>query len=83
MAMIRIEVIKNDKETTGSLIRRFSKKVRSSRITKQARKNRYWSRPKSSFVKKKDALKKITKRKEYEKLQKLGKISDGYFKKSR
>lgn len=79
--MIRIEVSKNDKETAGSLVRRFTKKVRSAGIMRQAKKNRYWSRPKSEFVKKKDALKKIAKKTEYERLRKLGKISDGYFKK--
>lgn len=83
MTMIRIEVNKSDKETTGSLVRRFSKKVRSAKIMHQAKKNRYWDRPKSEFVKKKDALKKIAKKQEYERLRKLGKISDGYFKRSK
>lgn len=81
--MIHLEVRKNTSETTPSLIRRFTKKMQSSGVLKKAKSIKYWDRPKSDFVKRKDALNRINKRKEIEKLRKLGKISDGYYKKSR
>jgi len=81
--MIRVEVKKNESETTANLIRRFTKRVQSSSIIRQAKGLRYWERPKSEYVKKKSALKRIAKKKHYEKLKKLGKISDVYYKKFR
>tara|TARA_Y100000310_G_C20672541_1_gene811105 strand:- start:24 stop:200 length:177 start_codon:yes stop_codon:yes gene_type:complete len=57
--------------------------MQTSGILRKAKRSRYWDRPKSDYVKRKDALKKIAKRKEYEKLRKLGKISsNAFYKKS-
>ena len=70
-----VEVQKREKESTGSLLRRFGRKVQQSRILLDARGRAYRTRKKSKTKKRKDALRKEIKRKEYGKLRKLGKIS--------
>ncbi|MEK7642930.1 MAG: 30S ribosomal protein S21 [Patescibacteria group bacterium] len=68
-----VEVRKREKETTGSLLRRFTRKVQQSRILLDVRGSAYRTRPKSKTKKKKDALKRLEKRKHYDRLRKLGK----------
>jgi len=68
-----LEVKKQGRETSQSLVRRFTKRVKQSGILLQARKSRFWERPKSRQLKKKSALRKEQLRKEYEKLEKMGK----------
>ena len=70
-----VEVRRREKESTGSLLRRFSRKVQQSRILLEARKNAHRSRPKSKTKKQRDALRREQKRKEYNRLRKLGKIA--------
>lgn len=70
------EVTRNQSESTGSIIRRFTKKTQSAGIVMRARSLRYRSRPLSRIVKKKSALKRIVRRKEYEVLAKLGKLPE-------
>ena len=70
-----VEVRKREKESTGSLLRRFTRKVQQSRILIQARRDEYRHRRKSKAKKRKDALKREEKRKEYDRLRKLGKIT--------
>lgn len=81
--MIQVEVTKNKTESTQSLIRRFTKKMQGSGLLKKAKKGRYHERPMSEFVKKKNALKKIEKKKEIERLYKLGKIDGRRYRRSR
>lgn len=69
-----IEVKKKEKETTSSVIRRFSRKMQQSSIIPKVKSLRYNIRDKSAFKKKQDALKRIAKNKIKEKLRKLGKI---------
>jgi len=69
-----IEVKKKEKETTSSIIRRFSRKMQQSSIIPTVKSLRYNTRPKSDFKKKQDALKRIAKNKLKDKLRKLGKI---------
>lgn len=69
-----IEVKKKEKETTSSVIRRFSRKMQQSNIIPKVKSLRYNTRAKSAFKKKQDALKRIAKYKIKEKLKKLGKI---------
>jgi ribosomal protein S21 len=71
-----VEVEKTGSENNISLIRRFSRKVQGSGILSKVRSLRFNERPKSDFVKKKKALKRITRRKEIERLIKLGKLPD-------
>lgn len=77
--MIRIEVRKNNNETSASLIRRFTKRVQGSGILRAARSKRYQERPKSEYVKRKFTLQRIDRTKKYEELKKLGKIKDVRF----
>lgn len=74
--MINVEITKNNNENNLSLIRRFSKKIKSSGIIPRVRSIRYNSRPESDFFKKKKALKTIRKKAEIEELMKLGKIQE-------
>lgn len=74
---VNVEVAKNNNETTASLIRRFTKRVQGAGIIPKAKSLRYSERPTSKYTKKKMALKRLIKRKEIERLKKLGKIVDG------
>ncbi len=69
-----IEVKKNTNETAISLIRRFSRRVKSANVLQKVRGNRFFSRKNSSLKTKSRALNSIAKRKEYERLKKFGKI---------
>ena len=71
-----VEVKKNPGETTASLLRRFTKRVQGAGFLRTVRSNRYASRSKSEYAKKKEALRRIAYRKEREKLWKLGKLVD-------
>lgn len=71
-----VEVTKKPKENTINLIRRFTKKVRSTGILRSARSQRYFQRKDSDFKLKARALKKLERRAEYERMRKLGKIPD-------
>ncbi|MDQ5901481.1 MAG: hypothetical protein QG580_196 [Patescibacteria group bacterium] len=74
MAKALIEVTKKQGENSANLMRRFSRKVKDSGLVKKVRSLRYAERKLSKFVLKKNALKRIEKQTEREKLQKLGKI---------
>jgi len=75
--MTVIEVKKNANESNMNLIRRFSRKVQESGIIQKVKGKRYNERAESKVKIKAQALKRIAKRKEYEKLFKLGKASKG------
>jgi ribosomal protein S21 len=67
-----LEVRKKERETTQSLIRRFTKNVQQSGILLQARKIKFKKRKKSDTAKKRAALRKVMLKKEYEKMEKMG-----------
>ncbi len=71
---VNVEVSRNNNETTASLIRRFTKRVQGAGIIPRVKSQRYSERPLSKYTKKKMALKRLIKRKEVERLKKLGKI---------
>ncbi|QQG45811.1 MAG: 30S ribosomal protein S21 [Candidatus Niyogibacteria bacterium] len=71
------EIKRNENETTTSALRRFTKKVQQAGILGRVRKVRFHERKSSDFKKRKNALARIKRRKEIEKLQKLGKIKVG------
>jgi ribosomal protein S21 len=75
MARTVIEIKKNGAESSASVMRRFSRRVRESGIIKHVKGNRYSDRKLSDFVMKKNALKRMEKGREYAKLKKLGKIA--------
>jgi len=67
-----LEIKRKQKETTQSLIRRFSQQFRRSGILIQARKIRFKDKAKSQGAVKKAALRKEELKKHYQKLAKLG-----------
>jgi len=71
-----VQVEKNNNESSANVIRRFTKRMQGSGIIPRMRKNRYYSRLKSSNVRKSARLKKLDKKAEYEKQLKLGKIQE-------
>jgi len=81
--MIHVEVKKGENESSASLLRRFSKKTQSASIVKKAKKLRYWGRARSEYVIKRNALRRIERGKERERLRKLGKINDFFGNKPR
>jgi ribosomal protein S21 len=74
MANTVIEVQKNPNENNASILRRFSRRVQESSIIQKVKKNRYNERKESKLKVKKGTLKRLTRRKEIDKLRKLGKI---------
>jgi ribosomal protein S21 len=75
MISVNVEVKKNPNESTTSLIRRFTKRVQGSGILPRVREIAFRERPLSRLKKKMRTLKSIERRKEFERLKKLGKVS--------
>jgi ribosomal protein S21 len=71
-----IEVRKKERETSESLIRRFTRRVQQSGVLVRARRSRFRNDEKSKREKREEALYKIKIRKEIEKLKKLGKFDE-------
>lgn len=69
-----LEVKKQNRENNQSLLRRFSRGMQQSGILIRAKRGRFMQRVKSEDMKKKSALRREEKRKEYEKLKKLGEL---------
>lgn len=74
MSTINAEVKKNNNENATSLIRRFTKRVQSAGVLSRVRSIRWNQRQPSHFKIKKSALVVLARRKEYERLKKLGKL---------
>ncbi len=75
MAKTVIEVKKNSNENNSSVLRRFSRRIQESGIIRKVKSSRYSLRKESKLKVKNSALKKMTRRKEIEKLSKLGKMT--------
>jgi len=71
-----LEIKKQERETSQNLVRRFSRRMKQSGILISARKFRFFKKKKSGQMKKRSALRKEELRKEYEKMEKLGKQSN-------
>ena len=78
-----IEVRKKENESTGSLLRRFSKKVQQSGLLLQARSSRFIEKVKSREERKKSALRRNQVVAEKEQLRKLGKLEEDFRTQSR
>jgi len=70
------EVKKKEHESLDSLLRRFHRKVQQSGVIIQAKKVRYYERPKSKQRQRKEAIRKTELREERETLKKLGKLEE-------
>ena len=75
MAKTVIEVRKNPNENNSSVLRRFSRRIQESGIIRKVKSARYNVRKESKLKVKKSALKRMVRRKEIEKLRKLGKMA--------
>lgn len=74
MAKTVIEVSKNGNENNASILRRFSRRIQESNIIQKVKGNRYNERKESKLKVKKATLKRLIRRKDTEKLRKLGKV---------
>jgi ribosomal protein S21 len=74
--MINVEVERGPNENNLSLIKRFTRKVQGVGVLSRVRSGRYKERNRSQYVKKKQALKSLDRRKKIEELVKLGKLPD-------
>jgi hypothetical protein len=68
-----LEVRKKDKETSQNLVHRSTKAVRQSGVLLQVRKGQFHKRAKSALAKKRSALRKVERRAEKIKAEKLAK----------
>ncbi|MDQ1284577.1 MAG: hypothetical protein QG620_925 [Patescibacteria group bacterium] len=75
-----IEVKKKDRESSESLIRRFSRRVQQSGVLMQARRGRFRKDEKSKREVRERAMYKEKVRKVVSKLKKMGKFDDQNFK---
>lgn len=71
-----VAVEKKNNENSMSLLRRFTRRVQGSGVLPRVRGIRYSDRNRSSYVQKKQKLASIEKKKEIEKLIKLGRIQE-------
>ncbi|MFY9461608.1 MAG: 30S ribosomal protein S21 [Candidatus Sungiibacteriota bacterium] len=69
-----VYAIRKHKETTGALLRRFTKTVQQSGILLEARRIRFYSKKKNKRARKISALRRIQAGKERERLLKLGRL---------
>ncbi|HSE56492.1 MAG TPA: hypothetical protein VLB02_00155 [Candidatus Paceibacterota bacterium] len=74
MAIINVEMKKTGTENPTSLIRRFSRKMQEAGIIQKVKSKRYSERAPSALSQKTMALRRIIRRKEAERLKKLGKL---------
>jgi ribosomal protein S21 len=74
--MIRIEIKKGNNDSNANILRRFTKRVQSSGVVREAKGNRYNTRTQSDYKKHKSAMKRMEKRTTMDRLRKLGKIKD-------
>jgi c-di-GMP-related signal transduction protein len=68
-----MKIQKQLRETSQSLVYRFTKAVQKSGVLVEARKRRFTKRVKSENMQKRAALVKVEKKKEFDKAKKLGK----------
>lgn len=76
-----LEVKKQNRENTQSLVRRFSRRIKQSGILNRVRRNRYRKRIKSENMQKRSALRKVELRKQRafeEKMEKPNKNPRNY-----
>jgi len=70
--MINVHITKNPNENTGSVIRRFTKRVQGSGILRRARELRYFNRDKSRNFQKMAKVTSIKRGDHYRQMAKLG-----------
>jgi len=71
-----IQVKKKDRETSESLIKRFSRRVQQSGVLLEARHGRFYKKDKSKRQLRESALYRAKMKKEVDKLKKIGKFDE-------
>jgi ribosomal protein S21 len=71
-----IEVKKKDRESSDSLIKRFSRRVQQSGVLLSARRGRFYAKPKSRRQIRESAQYRAKVKKEVDKLKKMGKFDE-------
>lgn len=71
-----VEVRKREHESTESLIRRFHRRIVASGTILNAKRVRFYTRPKSKQRRRAEAIRRGEIRKEYDRLRKLGKLEE-------
>ena len=71
-----VEVKRKEGETTGAMLRRFTRRVQLSGILMHSRKNRFYHSKLTKRVVRERALRRIVKVKEKTRLEKLGKLGE-------
>lgn len=74
MSAYQVEVKKNNNENNASLLRRFSRKIQDTNIVRKVKSSRYAERQPSKLVVKNNALRRLKRKAEYDRLKKLGKV---------
>jgi ribosomal protein S21 len=78
-----VEVRKKDNENSETLLRRFTRRWQESGIGVRARKRRFYQKDFTKREKRIRALYRVGKKKEYETLEKLGKLEEEHFRKGK
>lgn len=78
-----LEIAKHERETNQSVVRRFTKRLRESGILVGVKESAFRKRKKSKQLIRHAALRRLEKRKEYQRLLKLGQIEKSRAKSSR
>ncbi|MEK9195680.1 MAG: 30S ribosomal protein S21 [Patescibacteria group bacterium] len=71
-----VEVKRRERETTGAMLRRFTRRVQQSGVLLNARKKRFYKGKQTKRVVHESALRRLAIKKERNKLEKLGKLKD-------
>ena len=75
-----VEVRKKEKETSESLIKRFTRQLQSSGVLPKARKRRFYAKKKTRRILREEALYRDKVKKEADRLKKMGKFDEEAFK---
>jgi ribosomal protein S21 len=72
---VNVKITKKNNENSVSVLKRFSRRVQESGVIQKVKSKRYAERLPSDYTKKKNKLKSLKKKAEFQSLFKLGKIS--------
>jgi len=72
-----VEVRRKEKEPVGSLLRRFTRRVQQSGVLVNARKSRFYQKPKTKRQEKQSALRREQLRGQRREMMKMGLIEEG------
>ncbi|MBI2038686.1 MAG: 30S ribosomal protein S21 [Candidatus Niyogibacteria bacterium] len=71
-----VEIKRHDNESALAALRRFTKRLQQAGILVEARKNQFRARLPSAYKRRKSAMFRLKRHKEYERLKKLGKLPE-------